>query len=402
MNELIYRIQLYFYEHQRRANLILAIGLIMTFIAAWQVTYAIVGLRNNSLPKGEETPMVEQPDGTKIADGTDPLRLPNSSTNSQRSDGTTTSTNAPNADTATPSTTKNGGSTTQKPSSTPSKTTPSSPPKPSIPTAPTSISLRLIVPQSGKVLTLSGLNYNLTNYVPNAFGGIFNRSPYSLSKVAYPASTASDSISKGVTQLNIAVRSTPGQKIVLAHSQGAQVASHWMRQYANDPTAPSASELTFILFGNPLRSTGGYIIGRSEIGGTIGQATPTNTKWPIIDVSRRYDGWADWPQDNSNQWAINNALAGRTTFHTKYDQVNLYDTSSTVWKSGNTTYVLTKENSIPLKDKNKNAYPTGVQSALRAYIERAYKRPSNDPKPVILPIETLDWKNQLRAWGIPF
>ncbi len=256
------------------------------------------------------------------------------------------------------------------------------------------------IPLKASVLTLTGLNYNITNYMPNSFGGIFNRAPYTLAKISFPASLASDSISKGVVALNAAVRSTPGQKIILAHSQGAQVASHWMRQHANDPTAPGASELTFVLLGNPLRSTGGYIIGRPEVGGTTGQPTPTNTKWPIIDVARRYDGWADWVQNQSNQWAVDNANQGKIGVHSRYDQANLYAATNTVWKSGNTTYVLTKEDNLPLWKKNSD-YPLGVRTAMRAHIESAYHRPANDPRVIVMPIETQAWKNTLSDWGVP-
>lgn len=258
------------------------------------------------------------------------------------------------------------------------------------------------VPRSATVLTLSGLNYNAYNNMPQKFQGIFSHPPYTIKKVEYPASLASNSITKGVTALNTMLRSTPGTKIVLAQSQGAQVASRWMRQYANDPSAPGAADITFVLTGNPLRSTGGYIIGRTEVGGTIGQPTPTNTKWSIIDVARRYDGWADWVQNQSNQWAVDNANEGKSTIHTDYQTVNLYASTHTIWKSGNTTYVLTKEDNLPLW-KDNSQYPLGVRTAMRAHIERAYtNRPAHDPKVQLTPIESTRWENQLRSWGVPF
>jgi|TARA_B100001245_G_scaffold29319_1_gene18978 hypothetical protein len=259
----------------------------------------------------------------------------------------------------------------------------------------------LNVPSSGTVLTLSGLNYNLYNDMPQKFQGIFSRSPYSMQKVEYPASLASDSISTGVANLDAALKSTSGKKIVLAQSQGAQVASRWMREHANDPNAPNASNLTFILTGNPLRSTGGYLIGRTEVGGTTGQPTPTWTKWPIIDVARRYDGWADWVHNEANQWAKDNANEGKSSLHTAYDEVNIHASTHTIWKSGNTTYVLTKETDLPLWDDD-SAYPAGVRAAMRAHIESAYNRPSNDPKTILLPIESAYWEGVLDDWGVPY
>ena len=293
-----------------------------------------------------------------------------------------------------------GGSTTNQPSSTPSHHGSSNPNESTSDDSVAVYSSLLSVPVSGTVLTLSGLNYNLYNDMPQKFQGIFSKPPYGMLKVNYPASLASDSITKGVAALNAALQTTPGQKIVLAQSQGAQVASRWMREHTNDPAAPSASELTFILTGNPLRSTGGYLIGRTEVGGTTGQPTPTNTKWPIIDVARRYDGWPDWPQNQSNQWAVDNANEGKQTLHTTYDQINLYSTTHTIWKSGNTTYVLTQEEYLPLW-KDNSTYPLSVRTAMRAYIESAYSRAANDPRVVLLPIEP-EWQDTLNGWGVPF
>jgi pimeloyl-ACP methyl ester carboxylesterase len=200
----------------------------------------------------------------------------------------------------------------------------------------------LPLPPAATVLTLSGLNFNLTRYMPRQFGGLFARPPYVMREVRYPASLAADSISKGVAALDTALRTTSGPVIVLAHSQGAQVASHWMREHADDPAAPSGNRLVFLLTGNPLRSEGGYIIGRREVGGTIGEPTPVSTRWKVIDVARRYDGWADWPADETNRLAVEKARAGMFTIHTRYDVVGLHDPSNILWTRGTTTFVLTR------------------------------------------------------------
>ncbi len=176
----------------------------------------------------------------------------------------------------------------------------------------------LPLPPAAAVLTLSGLNFNLTSYMPRHFGGLFAHPPYVLRKVRYPASLAPDSIARGVAALDAALRETSGPVIVLAHSQGAQVASHWMREHANDFGAPSGERLVFLLTGNPLRAVGGYVMGR-------------------------YDGWADWPADTGNRRAVEAARAGMMRLHTHYDVVDLFDPSHTVWTRGTTTFVLTRE-----------------------------------------------------------
>lgn len=228
----------------------------------------------------------------------------------------------------------------------------------------------LKIPAEATVLTLSGLNFNLYNDMPQKFKGIFAASPYKMKQIKYPASIAKNSIDKGVQLLDEALKNTSGQIIVLAHSQGAQVCSRWMREHAKDSLAPEATRLLFILSGNPLRSSGGYIIGRKEVDGKTGVATPTDTPWPIIDVARRYDGWADWVQDENNKVAVTNARKGKQMLHKQYDEVDLYSPAHTIWKKGNTTYVLTEEK-LPPVAKGKKLSESKL-AELRKQIENGY------------------------------
>ncbi len=237
--------------------------------------------------------------------------------------------------------------------------------------------LKQKIPTSATVLSLSGLNFNLYNSMPEKFRGIFSRSTYRMVQVKYPASLAKNSIVKGVEMLDAALRSTPGPKIVLAHSQGAQVCSRWMREHANDSTAPGSDELVFILTGNPLRANTGYIIGRKEVGGTIGLATPMETPWHIIDFARRYDGWADWVQDEKNKLAVRNANMGKQTLHKKYQDIEFFDSTHTVWSEGNTTFVLTREDVLPVLRGRSTS--SGAVRKMREQIEAAYiNRPQHD------------------------
>ena len=230
---------------------------------------------------------------------------------------------------------------------------------------------------SATVLTLSGLNFNLYNSMPGKFNGMFAKPPYTMVQIKYPASISNTSITRGVEMLDAALRSTPGRKIVMGHSQGAQVCSRWMREHAGDTTAPGAGELMFILTGNPLRATGGYIIGRKEVGGTTGLPTPTDTPWRIIDFARRYDGWADWVQDEQNKLAVSNANRGKQSLHKKYNDIDFLSSTHTTWSIGNTTFVLTREEQLPVLG-NKMKSP-GEIKITRAKIEAAYtNRPAND------------------------
>lgn len=125
-------------------------------------------------------------------------------------------------------------------------------------------------------------------------------------RVQYPASITPDSIDKGVDALSDKLATTPGEVLVFAHSQGAQVVSRWLSDRCNaDP-----DRVQFLLIGNPLRRYGGYGVGRPEFGGRTGKATPTSTPFRVRDVKCRYDGWADYP-DRTNAYSVNNAERDR-------------------------------------------------------------------------------------------
>ncbi len=210
-----------------------------------------------------------------------------------------------------------------------------------------------------------------------SFGGIFNKAPYSMQSLAYEQ-WGLDAIKDGVQILDDALMSTSGNIIVMVHSEGSEVASRWIRQYADDPVRVAmADRVTFLLSGNPLRSGTGYAIGRMECDGVIGQATPTDSPSAIVDVARRWDGWADAPANSTNLWASAEAKAGMTTSHMLYSQVNLYSSQNTVWQEGNTTFVLTHEDKLQILKKYRKA-PADFVNAVRAKVEAGYNRTSAD------------------------
>lgn len=86
---------------------------------------------------------------------------------------------------------------------------------------------------------------------------------------------------------------TPGEVIVFAHSQGAQVAGEWLRRYAN----ADRSRLRFVLTGNPERAHFGYAANKPKWvpPGNIRGLTPNNTPYRVLDIGRRGDLWANYP-----------------------------------------------------------------------------------------------------------
>ncbi|QZT63582.1 PE-PPE domain-containing protein [Mycolicibacterium austroafricanum] len=255
------------------------------------------------------------------------------------------------------------------------------------------------LPAAATVITLRGRNY-LGSLSPDRmddhFGGMFAEDPYTMVKLTYPDSENSDAIDDAVAMLDAQLMSTPGDIIVMGHSFGAQVCSRWMRVYARDPVRTAmADRLTFLLTGNPLRSDNGKVVGMLEIDAWIGLPTPTTTPWQIIDVARRWDGWADWPDDSSNATAARNARAGQTYLHPHYDDVDLYDPQNTVWRNGNTTYVLTHEDDLPMF-RYWWGVPSDFESVVRAEVESAYNRPSADIPVPVRPVKSWWWQMVLR------
>ena len=187
--------------------------------------------------------------------------------------------------------------------------------------------------------------------------------------IVYPASLAPTSIPDGVRALDYAISGTSGNLLIAGHSEGAQVISRWLRTKAGAPGAPSASRVSFLLFGNPLRKHGGAGVGKPESDGQIGQATPTDTAYTVTDAKLRYDGWADWPT-RGGVWATANAtqdrfgINGRRAIHAMgYRTANLTDPARKTHTEGHTTFVLLPH--APLL-----RVPV-------AWIERSYNRPEH-------------------------
>lgn len=190
------------------------------------------------------------------------------------------------------------------------------------------------------VLTLEPLDFNLGgNTLISELRGV-PCAGRTVVKVDYPASLGRNSIDAGVGALDALIHSTPGPKLVFGHSQGAQVASRWLRTHANDPDAPPADELSFLFIGNPLRKYGGFIVGRPEVDGVIGQPTPNDTRYAVTDIALQYDGWADYPTGPGALAALN-ALNGKFARHSRgYFDADGNEPNRKTYQENTTTYVL--------------------------------------------------------------
>lgn len=122
--------------------------------------------------------------------------------------------------------------------------------------------------------------------------------------------TLGQSVAVGLENMDAAIRSTPGPKIVVAASGTTLVVNQVMRRLAIDPAAPPADELSFVVLGDADR---GAFKGLQGITLPIFEYTvpaiPT-TKYDVMVVAGEYDGIGDWPDRWWNPLAVLNALAG--------------------------------------------------------------------------------------------
>jgi hypothetical protein len=110
--------------------------------------------------------------------------------------------------------------------------------------------------------------------------------------------------------------------------------------------------VSFVLIGNPNRPNGG-ILQRFEgltvpfAGITFDGATPTNTDFKTVDITRQYDGWSDFPNNPLNPFATANAVAGIHYLHGDYQSVGLGD-GLYQGAYGDTDYYMIPSQRLPL------------------------------------------------------
>lgn len=183
-------------------------------------------------------------------------------------------------------------------------------------------------------------------------------------------------ISHGALLLNGHLQAYTPPFIVLAFNLGAQVANMWLRDYG-PWSSIDPEDVTFILAGDATRKYGGRLYDADENG------APDNTPYDVTNFARQYDGWADWPANEWNFAAVNNALVGATIVHTNYYNVGLDDTRNVVYRDtvsgspGNIKYVFSPTYPLPVLDGWSwwPEYQREQDATLRPAIETAYRRP---------------------------
>jgi hypothetical protein len=190
------------------------------------------------------------------------------------------------------------------------------------------------------------------------------------------------SVEQGVVNLDQAINAQPAGEsmVVFGYSQSARIASI---QKANLAAAGSTLPVSFVLIGNPNRPNGG-ILGRFEgvkipiAGITFDGATPTNTDFKTVDITRQYDGWSDFPNNPLNPFATANAVAGIHYLHGDYQSVGL---GNALYQGayGDTDYYMIPSRRLPLlMPLDEAGVPSPVVAILdapvRVLVESGYDR----------------------------
>lgn len=177
--------------------------------------------------------------------------------------------------------------------------------------------------------------------------------------------TFDTSVAQGVEILKQAIAAQPsggGPTVVFGFSQSATVATNYLQGIANGSIATPATDLRFVLTGNPNNPNGGlferfvgmYLPGFNE---TFNGATPDSI-YPTDIYTIQYDGFAHFPRYPINLLSVANAVAGLYYDHLSptpaYTSITPEQVASAVVApvspgyTGNTTYYMIPSQDLPL------------------------------------------------------
>ena len=172
---------------------------------------------------------------------------------------------------------------------------------------------------SATVLAMGGLGYEILeqDVIKRVLGGRYANEE-NLVGLPWPGEmapfngtlTLNQTVTVGLANMDAAIQSTPGPKIVAGASGSTLVVNEMMRRLGDDPTAPPKEEISFVVLGDadrgvlkPFRGTTLPIFDYTV------SALPV-TKYDVLVVAGEYDGLGDWPDRPWNLLAVINALAG--------------------------------------------------------------------------------------------
>ncbi|OBG32433.1 PE-PPE domain-containing protein [Mycolicibacter heraklionensis] len=171
----------------------------------------------------------------------------------------------------------------------------------------------IVIDPMGFNLTALGLQYLLLK-------GTLVRPGDTVYRLPYVNTAGIEYIDHGVDLLDTKLRNTAGEILVFAYSEGAQVATKWLRTKGHPAPITPTSRLTFLFIGNAERRYGGFAYKHSTfdpVADTQGLPEPlpdgtSTVHYQVTDFARQYDGVADFPNAPDIQQAIE-SVGGVTT-----------------------------------------------------------------------------------------
>lgn len=221
--------------------------------------------------------------------------------------------------------------------------------------------------------------------------------PASIWPLTFDRPTMGRSVQIGADMTESLLQTTAGGRTVVGISQGAMVADEVQRRLADDPHAPPADQLNFVMIADPTRQGGFFSL------------LPTGTYIPILDFTtgpppdsqfdsivlvQQYDGVADFPDRPWNVVSVANALMGFLYYHLPPDHYlhvgipSSGGVSTTGTRGGTTTTYLIPSPDLPLTRPLRDlGVPTDavdrLDDALRPIVDAGYSRLTPDAGPHI-------------------
>lgn len=134
------------------------------------------------------------------------------------------------------------------------------------------------------------------------------------------SSTVGQSVDAGAANLVDAIRAADGPVVVAGLSQGTMVLDAAQALMADDPDAPDADQVTFVVYGAPNHGTNGLLAQLPE--GTyipvfdLTVRRPVESQYDTVVVIGEYDGVADFPDRPWNPVAVLNSVFAMGVVHT--------------------------------------------------------------------------------------
>jgi hypothetical protein len=244
-------------------------------------------------------------------------------------------------------------------------------------------------PGGKTVLTLAPAFNDMS---PTWLRGELFAAPNEVVKVPYNNFPAAGNTHAGADKLDQMLHSTPGPKIVAGHSQGAQVADHWLRTYGPKSDIDPAT-VQFVLTGDLESRFGGCsrVPGSGCVAAYGGPGFPDETRYTVKVIARQYDYYADCPSDLSVPEADKNRKAANIvggkgelkSVHTNYSNIGLNDPGNQTFVDRHVTYILGAPATyfLPMVTQQwtPNSQKVVDDARLRPIVESAFDRPMSAP-----------------------